>query len=145
MKDNVQGVITNFVFIDDDPVNNLICKLTVEIVLKGMPSECFVNPKLAMEYFRNSYPGKDHDHTVLLLDINMPIMNGWEFLEAFDNLPVQTKQMIHIYILSSSVDHRDKDRSYANKNVTGFLVKPLSTKCIQKFSDDWILAMKATS
>jgi CheY-like chemotaxis protein len=137
MKDEIRHAITDFVFIDDDPVNNLICRLTVEIVLKGIPSESFVNPKLALDHFKTSSLTRSDDRTVLLLDINMPFMNGWEFLENFDNLPAQTKQQVHIYILSSSVDHRDKDRSYANKNVSGFLTKPLSMESIEKFAEDW--------
>ncbi len=140
MKDGQRCAVTDFVFVDDDSVNNLICKLTVEIVWGEIPSESFVNPVLALDYFKTSYPTKsNHEHTVLLLDINMPGMTGWEFLEAFDNLPALTKEQIHIYILSSSVDHRDKNRSYANKNVTGFLIKPLSLECVQKFSDDWAI------
>jgi CheY-like chemotaxis protein len=63
--------------------------------------------------------------TVLLLDINMPLMSGWEFLERFDNMKDEVKNLFRIYILSSSVDPRDKQRSYANKNVKAFLVKPL--------------------
>ena len=138
MNDGRIPAVTDFIFVDDDPVNNLICRLTVELVWKGVPSESFVNSKLALDHFKTSYPSKSNgEHTVLLLDINMPGMNGWEFLEGFDNLPVLTKERVHIYILSSSVDHRDKDRSYANKNVVGFLLKPLSIECVQKFSDDW--------
>lgn len=137
IEDNMKSGITDFVFIDDDPVGNFICKTTVEFVMPGMPSESFVDPRQALEYFRASYPASDRHHTVMLLDLNMPIMNGWEFLETFDSLPGRTKEQIHIYILSSSVDHRDKDRSYANKNVSGFLVKPLAMEYIKKFSDDW--------
>jgi CheY-like chemotaxis protein len=71
---------------------------------------------------------------LLLLDINMPIMSGWEFLEMFDNLDFEVKDRVKICILSSSIDERDKVRSYANKNVLEFLVKPLTDKDIQRLT-----------
>jgi CheY-like chemotaxis protein len=64
----------------------------------------------------------------------MPIMSGWEFLEMFDNLSFEVKERIKICILSSSIDERDKERSYANKNVLEFLVKPLTDKDIQRIT-----------
>jgi hypothetical protein len=57
-------------------------------------------------------------------------MSGWEFLELFDNLSYSIKDRVRICILSSSIDDRDKERSYANKNVADFLVKPLTDKDI---------------
>jgi len=115
-----------FIAIDDDPVNNLICKLTIEMVAGHPEILTFTNAALGFEYIQNQYAANhDKTQTVLLLDINMPIMSGWEFLERFDNLAEDVKNLFKIYILSSSVDERDKQRSYANKNVSAFMVKPL--------------------
>jgi CheY-like chemotaxis protein len=60
----------------------------------------------------------------------MPVMSGWEFLERFDSLDESIKKRISIFILSSSVDSRDKARSYANKNVRDHLTKPITNKVI---------------
>jgi len=115
-----------FIAIDDDPVNNLICKLTIEMVAGQPEILTFTNAALGFEYIQNQYAAnRDKTQTILLLDINMPIMSGWEFLERFDNLAEDVKNLFKIYILSSSVDERDKQRSYANKNVSAFMVKPL--------------------
>jgi CheY-like chemotaxis protein len=117
---------TRFIAIDDDPVNNLICKLTIEMVAGAPEIITFTNAAQAFDYIQNQY-ASNHDttETVLLLDINMPVMSGWEFLERFDNLGEDVKHLFKIFILSSSVDERDKQRSYANKNVSAFMVKPL--------------------
>jgi CheY-like chemotaxis protein len=121
----------NFIFVDDDEINNLIGRLTVEAVLgKHIGTTCFTSPKQALEYLRALTPATLTDNTIMLLDINMPVMTGWEFLEEFDNLDAHIKDAIRIYILSSSVDQRDRERSYANKNVLDFLVKPLSKEAI---------------
>lgn len=115
-----------FIAIDDDPVNNMICKLTIEMVATKPEIVTFTNPSLGFDYIVNEYATKlEQRPTVVLLDINMPVMSGWEFLERFDNLKDDVKKMFKIFILSSSVDPRDKQRSYANKNVKAFMVKPL--------------------
>jgi CheY-like chemotaxis protein len=118
--------IPRFIAIDDDSVNNMICKLTIEMVEKTSEVVTFTNPSLGFDFIMNEYGTKQEQRqTVLLLDINMPVMSGWEFLERFDNMKDEVKKLFKIYILSSSVDPRDKQRSYANKNVKAFLVKPL--------------------
>ena len=115
-----------FIAIDDDPVNNLICKLTIELVAGSPEILTFTNAAQGFDYIQSQYAAnRDQTQTVLLLDINMPIMSGWEFLERFDNLGDDIKSLFKIFILSSSVDERDKQRSYANKNVNAFMVKPL--------------------
>jgi len=122
----LSGDSPRFIAIDDDPVNNCICKLTIEMVASKPEIITFTNAAQGFEYIQNQYStNRDQTQTVLFLDINMPVMSGWEFLERFDNLGEDVKKRFKIFILSSSVDERDKQRSYANKNVNAFLVKPL--------------------
>jgi CheY-like chemotaxis protein len=133
MSDTKVCAPNQFLFVDDDPINNLICRMTVDMVLGKVESQSFTNPQLALEYLKTSFVKDGYPaHSILLLDINMPVMSGWEFLDRFDDLPANIKDLIHIYILSSSVDERDKERSYANKNVKDFLVKPLTKETILK-------------
>jgi len=123
---NVQEEMPRFITIDDDPVNNLICKLTIEMVADKPEVITFTDAGQGFDYIQRQYAtNPNQPPTVLLLDINMPVMSGWEFLERFDNLGEDVKKLFKIFILSSSVDERDKQRSYANKNVSAFLVKPL--------------------
>jgi CheY-like chemotaxis protein len=143
MKENDAPPI-DFVFVDDDPISNMICKFTVEMMLGKVGSQSFVSPERALEYFATMFlPNGEHNKTVLLLDINMPGMSGWEFLEHFDNLKAIIKELIHVYILSSSVDERDALRSYASKNVVDFFVKPLSKETISKIANGWLLPDKS--
>ena len=125
---------SQFILIDDDPMNNLICKLTIEMTLGQTDVKAFVNPEHGLEYFQNEFSKLKDTSALLLLDINMPIMSGWEFLEMFDNLSFDIKDRVRICILSSSIDDRDRERSYANKNVMEFLVKPLTDKDILRIT-----------
>ena len=125
---------SQFILIDDDPMNNLICKLTIEMTFGQTDIRAFVNPENGLQYFQTEFSTLKETSALLLLDINMPIMSGWEFLEMFDNLSFEIKDRVKICILSSSIDERDKERSYANKNVLDFLVKPLTDKDIQRIT-----------
>lgn len=126
---------TQFVLIDDDPMNNLICKLTIEMTLGQTDVKAYVNPENGLHYFQHDFADQKDATALLLLDINMPIMSGWEFLELFDNLSFDIKDRVKICILSSSIDERDRERSYANKNVIEFLVKPLTDKDILRLAN----------
>lgn len=63
---------------------------------------------------------------VIFLDLNMPIMNGWEFLEEYNNLPFHNKQKTIIYIISSSVDPRDLEKVKTYKEVNNYILKPIT-------------------
>jgi response regulator RpfG family c-di-GMP phosphodiesterase len=125
---------SQFILIDDDPMNNLICKLTIEMTLGQTDVKAFVDPENGLEYFQNEFATLKDTSALLLLDIHMPNMSGWEFLESFDNLGFEVKDRVRVCILSSSIDDRDKKRSYANKNVLDFLVKPLTDKDILRIT-----------
>jgi len=123
------------ILVDDDEISNLISSLTVEMILgKGSVRQSFTKAAAALEYLQSFTPGKADSATILLLDLNMPLMTGWEFLERFDQLSTLIKERVYIHILSSSVDNRDKERSYANKNVVSFLVKPLTKEVVLEIS-----------
>ena len=61
---------------------------------------------------------------MILIDINMPVMNGWEFIEAYEALAIEHK--VDMYILSSSVYENDIEKTKSYKAVKGFISKPLS-------------------
>ena len=67
---------------------------------------------------------------VIFLDLNMPIMNGWEFLDEFLKLPPETLQHVSMYILSSSVDPRDLEKVKEYGIINNYILKPLSTKIL---------------
>jgi CheY-like chemotaxis protein len=65
---------------------------------------------------------------MILLDVNMPQMNGWDFLEEYEKLPLQAIAKTKVYIVSSSINNRDIEKSKTYKTVSGFISKPLDTE-----------------
>ncbi len=120
-----------FISIDDDGFNNSLCKLIIRRTLSITDVESFTNAEKALEYIVTSFKTNGiQQPTIVFLDINMPIMNGWEFLEYFDKLDTAIKKNIIVCILSSSVDSRDRKRAEANPNVYKYLVKPFSSEML---------------
>lgn len=119
--------------VDDNATNNLICKYTIRKFSKEASISIFTEPEVALDYIREDY-GKNpaKEFTVLFLDINMPIMTGWEFLDDFKNFSEEIQKQFFIYMLTSSVDERDKEKAEKNPLVSGFYSKPLTINCIRE-------------
>ncbi len=73
---------------------------------------------------------------IILLDINMPKMNGWEFLEAFKHLDIKQKAHIVIVLLTTSQNPEDKKRAEQIKEISGFQVKPLSEESLKEIIEN---------
>lgn len=70
--------------------------------------------------------------SIILLDINMPIMDGWEFLEDFVKIPNSNTEEVTIFIISSSIDPRDFLRAKSFSVVNNYIVKPIFKKDLVK-------------
>jgi len=122
-----------FVVIDDDPLNNALCQMVINIAVAGAEVKTFTVPETGFKYIATEY-SRNGKKAILLLDLNMPTMSGWEFLERFERLDEKIKNRFKIYVLSSSVDPRDKERAASNKNVLDYIIKPLTKEIVVTIS-----------
>jgi response regulator RpfG family c-di-GMP phosphodiesterase len=119
----------NYIIVDDDPTNNMICNMSLKNALGTVEAKTFTEPEEGLLYIKNNF-NINSDQTVLFLDLNMPTISGWQFLEKYDSFNEEVKIQINIYLLSSSIDRRDWERSKKNRYVKGFLVKPMYSETI---------------
>ena len=116
---------SKFIVVDNDPVNNLLCDLAIRDEVSDANFLAFTDPLKAFDHI--SAPDEDNNSmNILLLDINMPIWSGWDFVEHFDKLDEKIKNRFRVYMLSSSIDNNDKQRAMENKNVVDYIEKPLT-------------------
>lgn len=113
--------------IDDDNIYQFTARTILESTGLTKEIRSFYNGCEAIKFFRN----KENQQTdtlpdVIFLDINMPIMNGWEFLDEYHKLQSELPKYITLYVVSSSIDDHDMQRSKTYKEVTDFIVKPVS-------------------
>ena len=74
---------------------------------------------------------------LIFLDINMPRMNGWEFLEAYCKLGVSRKAKVIIMMLTTSLNPADMERAKNIKEITGFETKPLTPEMLRKILETY--------
>jgi CheY-like chemotaxis protein len=115
--------IINLLVIDDDDINIFIINKIVEKTGYNVKMVSKANGLLAIDHLKNTIDQKDFPD-LILIDINMPILNGWEFLDAYEALHISKN--IDMYMLSSSVYENDIEKAKTYSKVKGFISKPLS-------------------
>ena len=114
----------NLLVIDDDDINIFIIKKIVEKTGFDIEMVARNNGQQAIDYLNETISQDKVLPRLVLIDINMPVMNGWEFIEAYETLGIEQK--VDMYILSSSVYENDIEKTKSYKAVKGFISKPLS-------------------
>ncbi len=113
--------------IDDDIIHQFIIKKLVSGIHTSQKKLLvFSNGEEGINYLRSNtnYTNKLPD--LILLDLNMPIMDGWQFLNEYEKIYPTLKKDVTIYILSSSNNPKDIEKAQDFEKVSGYLTKPIS-------------------
>jgi len=116
--------------IDDNYIDNFVTRRVLE---GGNFAEKIIVQQSATEAIEALQSGLIKPD-VIFLDIRMPMMGGFEFLQAYDKLNIPGKEDIRIFMLSSSLDPTDIRKSVGNKYVTQFIYKPLTQKALDEIN-----------
>lgn len=117
--------------IDDEPIDQFILHTLVKKINSQIKILSYLNPTQAFESLTQLLVSDDMPD-IILLDINMPEMNGWQFLSEFVKIKPQIGEKIAIYILSSSTSLEDKDKAKNHKDISGYLSKPIEVSTLKE-------------
>jgi response regulator RpfG family c-di-GMP phosphodiesterase len=116
-----------FVIIDDDQNTLYYSSAVIKKFFLYNDVLSFKDPSKAVEYFYDTFSSDPHE-TLVLLDIHMPGLSGWNVLDKLALLSKHVKEKLSIIIVSSSIDINDKIKANENSLVIGYIEKPLSIK-----------------
>jgi len=112
--------------VEDDTMYQLILKHLIMKEHADAVVSTFSNGLPAITEIKKIESEKGPMPDIILLDINMPIMDGWQFLDTVNGLGPDTFSHTDIYIISSSLDVRDRERAIANPYVKEYIYKPVT-------------------
>ncbi|KDN55603.1 response regulator [Flavobacterium seoulense] len=121
--------------IDDDPIYQIIMK---KIILKSdifSSNTSFHNGKEAIDMLKKIILDNGSFPDIILLDIEMPVLDGWGFMEEIMLLKSQIYTNIQIYISSSSIAIEDKERAKNNPCISGYMCKPVTLNDLTKIAN----------
>lgn len=118
--------------IDDDPIYLFVVKKLITEQKFSQVVTTFENGKLAMDSLLELEALSESKPNLIFLDLSMPVMNGWEFLDSFKTAPIQNKEKIKIMVMSSSINPTEIDMIKSYSIVEDYIVKPLTPADLQK-------------
>ncbi|HWB25924.1 MAG TPA: response regulator [Chitinophagaceae bacterium] len=121
----MQQAKLHILLVDDDRIYQFAARKTIEATGFADKILIYSNGEEALNYLRNSVKDSALLPDVIFLDVNMPIMNGWEFLDQYSSLVKNLSKPVIIYVVSSSVDEFDVSKSRQYDTVKGYIVKPV--------------------
>ncbi|MBM1107898.1 response regulator [Aurantibacter crassamenti] len=128
----MRPMLKTVLLVDDDEATNFIHNMVIKqmnctenIVIKENGIE-------ALEYLTTSLEGKFPQPDLIFLDINMPAMDGWEFLEEYKKLDKNQLAQTVIVMLTTSLNPDDKDKAGQVNGISGFMSKPLTSELVEK-------------
>lgn len=115
--------------VDDDKIFTVILKSKLQKLSDQLQISAFTDGSHALEILQNK---QTEFPEIVFLDINMPVIDGWHFLEEFRKLNLSLPEPFSIYISSSSVDHKDMEKARTFPEVKDYVVKPPSDEDLRR-------------
>tara|TARA_R100001369_G_C3323189_1_gene169276 strand:+ start:1483 stop:1890 length:408 start_codon:yes stop_codon:yes gene_type:complete len=122
--------------IDDDPIAIYGIKRSMKEIDFCNKIVVYNNGQEAIDGLNNMVAEGIALPSVILLDLNMPIMDGWEFLDDFIKIPNNNTKKVTIYIISSSIDPRDVIKVQDYSLVSNYILKPIKSADLLKLLSD---------
>lgn len=126
--------------IDDDEIFVYLTRKTIESTNKIDEIKVFNDGQEAVKFLKKNSTNTEELPDIIFLDLNMPVMDGWEFLEEYIILEPKFKKRVILYLVSSTISPYDIERANSIGVVTDLLIKPLEKdriiELLKNFNND---------
>ncbi|EAR12920.1 response regulator [Polaribacter irgensii 23-P] len=123
--------------IDDDMIYQFMLSRIINDNKLAENIISFSEGEQAFQYLSENKINSENIPDVIFLDVNMPIMDGWMFIEAFAHLKTQIQKKIVIFMLSSSIDPVDIEKAYKISEISSYFIKPIKLKEVKRIFKDY--------
>jgi CheY-like chemotaxis protein len=120
--------------IDDDSIFQFTTKVKFEKLELASEVLIFNDGEEILDYIKTT--AIEDLPSILLLDINMPIVDGWDFLELYKKIDKEKRDRMEIHMLSSSINPEDVKKAESNEFVTDYITKPIRDEDLTKIFHD---------
>jgi CheY-like chemotaxis protein len=117
--------VKNIYLIDDDKLFIFLLKKTIGLTGIATNVTDFPDGRSALEYIQANVSNPEILPDIIFLDLRMPIMDGWEFLDEYAPIEQKLPKKSRLYVFSSSISPYDIENAKNNPLVTDFIIKPI--------------------
>lgn len=124
--------------VDDDDINNFLCARIIEKTGHANDIKTCTGAAEALTLLKDCINNSKECPDLIFLDINMPVKNGWDFLDEFVELKDKLKKEVIIVLLSSTVYPNDIERASHHEEVATFTSKPLTIQKVEEIVKNYL-------
>ena len=121
--------------VDDDPITLMLCRKVIAKAGFARETDSAINGEAALHYFDDLILSDRKHPELILLDLNMPVMGGWEFLDNFSKgTYANVFAEVKVIVLSSTIDPQDVEKAKSYPMVMEFMSKPITTEMLDELN-----------
>ncbi|MCG2418831.1 response regulator [Aequorivita sp. F47161] len=120
--------IQNICIIDDDSIYQYAVTATIKAYKLADQVLVFSDGEEALDFIRDNIDSSENLPDVILLDLNMPVMDGFQFMDEYKLIKPKVGKKISVYMVSSSVDPQDVEKAKQISEISDYIIKPIKPK-----------------